>query len=405
MKKLEQIKAKFKQLHNSEPLIVRSPGRVNLIGEHTDYNLGPVLPAAIDKNIFLAVNFREDNIINIYAADYSDQVATTLDNLEPAWKLWPNYTLGVIKEFQKAGCELRGMNIVFGGDIPLAAGLSSSAAITCATAFAINTLYNFDKSPLELAKIAQAAEHNYVGVHCGLMDQFASIFGKEGYFIKLDCNTTEYSYIPYTAKDIKIVLFDSGVKHFLVSSAYNERRKQCAEGVKLVKQNLPAVNSLADVTEAMLLQYVKPVNNEIFKRCLYVVEEIERLREVCKDLTANNFDALGKRLFETHKGLRDLYEVSCNECDFLVDFVENKTQGVLGARMMGAGFGGCTVNLIHENEVDRVVEELREAYKKAYNKDLKVYFASIGNGSEVMQNPFGSALTGEKVLNQKASSN
>jgi len=391
MKKLEQIRAKFQQLHNATPLIVRAPGRVNLIGEHTDYNLGPVLPAAIDKNIFFAVSLRDDNIIDIYAADYSDQVAATLDNLEPAWKLWPNYTLGVIKEFLKAGHQLKGMNIVFGGDIPLAAGLSSSAAITCASANAINTLFKLNKTPIELVKIAQAAEHNFVGVHCGIMDQFASLFGKEGYFIKLDCDTLEHSYIPFNATDVKIVLFDSGVKHFLVNSAYNDRRKQCSEGLKLVKEQLPAVNSLADVTEGMLFKFVKPVNEEIFKRCLYVVEEIARLKAVCNDLEHNDFEALGRHLFETHLGLKDLYEVSCTECDFLVDFVRHKTHGVLGARMMGAGFGGCTINLIKEEAVDRVVEEVKAAYKKEFGKEPKVYFTSISNGSEVIQ-----GLEGEK---------
>lgn len=391
MKKLQQIKAKFQQLHSTEPLLVRAPGRVNLIGEHTDYNFGPVLPAAIDKNIYFAINFRNDNVINVYAADYSDSVAITLDNLEPAWKLWPNYCLGVIKEFQKLGYELRGMNIVFGGDIPLAAGLSSSAAITCATATALNSLYNFNKEPIELAKIAQAAEHNFVGVHCGIMDQFASIFGKKDHFIKLDCNSLQYSYIPFTAQNVKIVLFDSGVKHFLVSSAYNERRKQCNEGVAIVKQHLPSVNSLADITEGMLFKFVKPVNEEIFKRCLYVVEEIARLDKVREDLLNNDFETLGKHLFETHAGLRDLYEVSCKECDFLVDYAKNHVDGVLGARMMGAGFGGCTINLIREDVVETVVERLKSAYKETQGKELKVYYTSIGNGAEVLENPFASS--------------
>jgi len=391
MGKLEKIIEKFKQLNSSDPLVVRSPGRINLIGEHTDYNLGPVLPAAIDKSIYLAITPREDNIINIHAADFNEHHSTSIEQLEPAWKLWPNYILGVINEFKLAGNFKTGVNIVFGGDIPLAAGMSSSAAINCAITFALNQLFNTGYSRLEMAKIAQKAEHSFVGVQCGLMDQFASLYGKKDHLIKLDCNTAEYDYIPYNTENIKFILFDSGVKHFLVSSAYNDRRRECRTGVEIISQKVPNINGLPDITEEMLTNYVKPVDEIIYKRCLYVVQEIARLNRVCIDLENNNFEALGHRLYETHYGLKDLYEVSCKECDFLVD-ITRSISGVLGARMMGAGFGGCTLNLIYGDVADSIIDFVKLEYKKAFGKDLKVYVASLADGTSIIQDPVTGSL-------------
>lgn len=387
MGKQEQVAELYQKMHKTEPLLVRSPGRVNIIGEHTDYNLGPVLPAAINKYIYLAIGARTDDELNIYAADYSDQFSASLAKLEPAWKLWPNYLLGVVNEILKTGKTLSGVNIVFGGDIPLAAGLSSSAAITCATAFAVNKLFDLGYSKLELAKIAQAAEHNYVGVHCGLMDQFASLFGKEGHLIKLNCDTEKYHYIPFTATDFKIVLFDTGVKHHLVSSAYNERRDQCQNGVELVKKHIPEVNGLPDITEDMLLKYVKPISEVVYKRCLYVIQEISRLEKVCNDLEREDFKSVGKHLFETHEGLKSLYEVSCDECDFLVETTK-EIPGVLGSRMMGAGFGGCTINFIDSEITDEIIEKVKGDYRQRFNRELKVYLTSIGNGTEEVKTAF-----------------
>jgi len=384
MGSLKTIAELYKSLHNSEPLLVRSPGRINLIGEHTDYNLGSVLPAAINKYIYLGIGKRSDNEIDLYASDYSDHYTTSRLTLEKAWKLWPNYILGVINEIQKDGKKISGVNIVFGGDIPLAVGLSSSAAITCATAFALNRLFKLGYSQLELAKIAQSAEHNYVGVHCGLMDQFASLFGKEGHLIKLDCKTNTHAYIPYTANDIAIVLFDSGVKHHLVSSAYNERREQCQKGLSLVKEQVPTISSLPEVTEAMLTQYVKPVDEIAYKRCLYVIQEIDRLEKVCSDMEGEDFEALGQRMFQTHAGLKELFEVSCDECDFLVDSA-SQDLNVLGSRMMGGGFGGCTINLIYKDAVEEVCAKLKDLYSARFNRDLKIYNATIGNGTEEIE--------------------
>lgn len=384
MSKEVKITEQFKQMYKSEPLVVRSPGRVNIIGEHTDYNLGPVLPAAINKFIYLAIGTRSDQQISIHAADYNDLYTASAQDLEKAWKLWPNYLLGVINEMQKDGKSVTGINIVFGGDIPLAAGLSSSAAITCATAFALNNLFDFGYSKLELAKIAQKAEHNFVGVHCGLMDQFASLFGKEGHLIKLNCSTEQHEYIPFTATDIKVVLFDTGIKHHLVTSAYNERREQCQSGIKLVQKHEPQVTGLPDITEEMLLKYVKPVSETVYNRCLYVIQEISRLEKACQDLEVNDFKSLGKRMFDTHYGLKDLYEVSCDECDFLVE-TTRKMPAVLGSRMMGAGFGGCTINLISSDHADEVIEAVKDEYRIRFKRELKVHLTSIGNGTELVK--------------------
>lgn len=374
------VRKRFLALYGTEPHIFTSPGRINLIGEHTDYNNGLVLPAAIDKAIVLAIAQREDQQINIFSESYQMRYTCTLQELVRTEMLWPDYILGVIVELQKKGCELKGVDIVFDGNIPLGAGLSSSAALECATAFALNELFEFNLSPLEIAKLGQAAENNFVGVQCGLMDQFASVFGKAGHLIKLDCESFEFNFIPFNAKNYQVVLFDTGVKHSLASSAYNERREQCEYGVELVRKHHPEVDSLRRVNKQMLDDYVKDVDRMVYKRCDFVVSEIQRLQDACQDLLKDNLESFGRRMYETHEGLRDLYEVSCEELDYLVDRVKDRPE-VIGSRMMGGGFGGCTINLIASDSVDRIVEETSKAYKKDHDRNLKVYFVSIEDGT------------------------
>lgn len=378
---IDNVKHRFLELYDTEPRIFTSPGRINLIGEHTDYNQGLVLPAAIDKVIVLAISKREDLRVNIFSESYQKLHTSTLEKLEPSGILWPDYIMGVIVELQKRGCELSGVDIVFDGNIPLGAGLSSSAALECAAAFAINELFDLKLSSLEIAKIGQAAENNFVGVKCGLMDQFASVFGKSDHLIKLDCESFEFNFIPFNAKNYKVVLFDTGVKHSLASSAYNERRRQCEYGVELVQEHHPEVNSLRRVTQQMLDDYVKEVDQVVYNRCVYVVKEIQRLQDACEDLLKGDLETFGKRMYETHEGLRDQYEVSCEELDYLVDRVKAYPE-VIGARMMGGGFGGCTINLIRSESVDKVVEETTEAYKTDLDRELKVYFVSIEDGTK-----------------------
>ena len=297
--------------------------------------------------------------------------------------LWPDYILGVVQQLLQRGYGFDGFNLVFGGDIPQGAGLSSSAALECATAFALNELFNLGVSRLDTALIAQAAENEFVGVKCGLMDQFASVFGKEQRLIRLDCADYSYEYIPFNSPDLCIVLFDTQVKHSLASSAYNERREQCERGVALIQQHHPEVSSLRDATMQHLEAYVKPIDTTVYRRCHYVVAEIGRLQDGCEDLKRDDFVAFGKRMFQTHDGLQSLYEVSCDELDILVDLVRNN-EAVLGARMMGGGFGGCTINLVKIDQVQSVVNTVTAAYEEKTGRAAQAYIARISEGTNVI---------------------
>lgn len=381
----DSVYEKYNELFDGTPILVRSPGRVNLIGEHTDYNNGLVLPAAIDKNIILAIGKREDNAIQLYSLDQQQSHTATLDTLAQSPLLWPDYILGVVQQLIKRSHTLGGFNLAFGGDIPQGAGLSSSAALECATAFALNELFQLDIQPLDIALTAQAAENEFVGVKCGLMDQFASVFGKEQRLIKLDCADFTHEYIPFNNPDLRIVLFDTQVKHSLASSAYNERREQCEYGVTLIQKHCPDVKSLRDATLAQLEQYVKPIDEVVYNRCHYVVSEIQRLRDGCEDLKKDDFETFGKRMFETHDGLQHRYEVSCDELDILVDLARGN-DAVLGARMMGGGFGGCTINLVKASSVQEVVSEIAEAYAKKTGREAQVYVAKISDGTSLINN-------------------
>lgn len=379
----ETVYKKYEELHGDMPLLVRSPGRVNLIGEHTDYNQGLVLPAAIDKNIIVAIGKRDDNTIQLYALDQQQSYNAHLDSFGPSSILWPDYVLGVVQQLQQRGHRLAGFNLVFGGDIPQGAGLSSSAALECATAFALNELFELGISRLDIALTAQAAENEFVGVKCGLMDQFASVFGQEQRLIKLDCADFSYEYIPFNSPDLCIVLFDTQVKHSLASSAYNERREECERGVALIQHHHSHVKSLRDATIRQLDEYVRSVDATAYSRCHYVVSEIKRLQDGCNDLKRGDFIAFGRRMFETHEGLRHLYEVSCDELDTLVDLVQDN-QAVLGARMMGGGFGGCTINLVKVEHVQTVVDTVTTAYNKKTGLTAQAYIAKISAGTNVI---------------------
>lgn len=379
----DAVHRKYQEHYGATPLLVRSPGRVNLIGEHTDYNQGLVLPAAIDKNIIVAIGKRDDNTIQLYALDQQQSYHIDLEALERSPLLWPDYILGVVQQLKQQGHHLAGFNLVFGGDIPQGAGLSSSAALECATAFALNELFGLGIPRLDIALTAQAAENEFVGVKCGLMDQFASVFGREQRLIKLDCADFSYEYIPFNSPDLRIVLFDTQVKHSLASSAYNERREQCEQGVAWVQQHQPHVKSLRDATIQQLDEYVKPKDATVYNRCHYVVSEIKRLQDGCEDLKKDDFVTFGKRMFETHDGLQHLYEVSCDELDILVDLVRGN-DAVLGARMMGGGFGGCTINLVKVDQVQGVIDTVVTAYKEKTGRIAQAYIANISAGTDAI---------------------
>lgn len=377
------IREAFKKRFGAEPLLVRSPGRVNIIGEHTDYNGGFVLPAAIDKYIYVAVGMRNDDELHLYSCTYQERFDSTLSRVVPTDKDWPNYILGVVAQLQKRGYPLDGFNLVIDGDVPLGAGLSSSAAIECATAFALNELFSLGIEKMEMVQMAQLAEHEFAGVKCGIMDQFASMFGKRDHAIRLDCRSLAYEYVPLDLKGYKIVLFNTNVKHSLAASEYNTRRNECEQGVAWIQEHHPTVNSLRDVTIDQLDRVVLPKDEVVYKRCKYVVEEIGRLLTACEDLQNGNITALGKKMFDTHSGLSEAYEVSCKELDFLVAYVK-KYPAVVGARMMGGGFGGCTINLIREEAIDDLVKKISYDYKKAMNLDLSVYVAQVEAGSAIL---------------------
>ncbi len=373
----------FLQQFGTKPLLVRSPGRVNIIGEHTDYNEGFVLPAAIDKAAYVAISPRNDDQVHLYAQAFSKTFESSLSTLKPTSEHWPNYILGVADQLIKRGYPIKGFNLVIDADVPSGSGLSSSAAVECATAFGLNEIFQLNISRMELALISQKAEHVFAGVMCGIMDQFASVFGKKDHVIKLDCKTLEYEYVPFRLEGYKILLLNSNVKHSLASSEYNVRRAQCEHGVALIKQHRPGVSSLRDADMAMLDAFVKPVDELIYRRCRYVVEEKQRLLEGCEDLKQGRLESLGEKMFRTHDGLSKDYEVSCPELDFLVDAVRGNPD-VPGARMMGGGFGGCTINIVKEEAIGELVKNISVKYQKAMHKDLTPYIASIEDGTEVL---------------------
>ena len=380
---IKEVDRLFNQRYQSSPIIVQSPGRINLIGEHTDYNEGFVLPAAIDKAIVVAIQKREDNQVSLYAMEYGEEYTVALNKIEKITLQWTWYVLGVVGQLQKRGFALQGFNLILGGNVPIGAGVSSSAAVECATVFALNELFNLGIDKIEMVKIAQKAEHEFSGVKCGIMDQFASMFGKENKVISLDCRSLEYEYFPIEMTGLKIVLLDTNVKHSLASTEYNVRREQCEKGVALMQQKYPSIKTLRDTTMEMLDECVK-TEPLIYKRCKYVIKENIRLKEACKNLADNDIRSFGQKMFRTHEGLSKEYEVSCKELDFLVEQVRDE-EAVLGARMMGGGFGGCTINLVKEEAIPALINKLSKLYKDKMHLELKHYVIAIKDGTHRLQ--------------------
>ena len=379
----QQLQILFQQIFDNEAdLCVQSPGRINIIGEHTDYNNGFVLPAAIDKKVMVAIRKREDDLIVMYAEAFEEKKEVKIPEMKPLGD-WADYILGVVAQLIKKDYVVGGFEILLTGDIPIGAGLSSSAAVECATIFALNELFHFGLEKMEMVQMAQMAEHEYAGVKCGIMDQFASMFGKKDHLIKLDCRSLEYEYIPFQNQDYALVLFNSNVKHALVDSEYNIRRNQCNEGVEMIRKYHPQINSLRDADTEMVEKYIRPQDELIYRRCHYVVSENIRLLQLCEALNHNNLDNCGKLMHETHLGLSEDYEVSCPELDLLVK-IAMEQPGVIGARLVGGGFGGCTINLVRKENLESVIYEVENGYKLSSGKEATTYIVSVEDGTKLI---------------------
>ncbi len=384
MDNIKVVREIFHQRFGTQPTIVVSPGRINLIGEHIDYNQGFVMPSAIDNYFVFALAPNKSHTFSVYASDLHEAATFFIEDIKPGHH-WTNYLMGVLQALQQQGCALQGFDCVFGGNIPVGAGLSSSAALCCGFGFALNEVFNYSLSRLELAKIAQYAEHNFAGVKCGIMDMYACLFSEKNTVILLDCKSLSHEYLPFEYDDIEILLMDTKVKHTLASSAYNRRREACEEGVSIIQKDFTNVNSLRDVSVALLETYKNRMTKEVFEKSLYVIEEIQRTKDAATLLRNKDLVSFGKLMNKTHWGLSHLYAVSCDESDFLVKCAEEQTDAILGSRMMGGGFGGCTINLVKKGSAPNYTYAIREKYFAAFKKEPDFYLVNLSQGVHTIE--------------------
>jgi len=379
----KNIRQQFRDYFGKEASVASAaPGRVNLIGEHTDYNEGFVLPGAIDKRIYVAISQNNERKINMYASQYQNKFSVDVDDIHPV-ESWPTYLLGMFYFLQKHNSEIGGLDILIDGDVPVGAGMSSSAAICSAFGFGLNELFNWKNSRMDLALTGQKTEHEFAGVKCGIMDQFASLHGKSGHVVKLDCRSLDYEYIPFNFPSYKIVLVNTLVSHSLAGSEYNTRRRQCEEGVSILQKHFPGVHSLRDINSEQLELHKSALSEIVYKRCHFVIHENLRLLHGCQFLSDGDIVSFGQLMYQSHEGLSTEYEVSCNESDFLVNMARS-FQGVVGARQMGGGFGGCTINIIRNEQVENFSGFIREAYEKEVGKTPEIYTMQIEDGARLI---------------------
>jgi galactokinase len=376
---IEELKSLFKQRFGNEGVVYTSPGRINLIGEHTDYNGGFVFPGAIDSGIYACIRLNGTDKVCAYSIDKEDYCEFGLNEEDNPHLHWANYIFGVCREIIKRGYKLQGFDTVFYGNVPIGAGMSSSAALESTFAFALNELLNLGIDKFELARIGQATEHNYVGVKCGIMDQFASLFGKAGHLMRLNCATMEFEYFPFNPQGYKVVLLDTVVKHELASSAYNRRRESCENACAHIAAKHPEVKYLSDATMAMLNEIDVEIPAEDYMRAEYVIGEKQRVLDVCDALEKGDYETVGDRMYGTHYGMSKLYEVSCEELDYLNDIA--KECGVTGSRVMGGGFGGCTINLVKEELHDAFIATAKQKFAAKFGHEPKVYDVVISDGA------------------------
>ncbi|HLT50472.1 MAG TPA: galactokinase [Arenibacter sp.] len=361
-------------LENFVPqLLVESPGRINLIGEHTDYNLGYVLPTAIERKIIF--KFQKNGTAkqcNLYSRGYDQGFTLDLDRIVKSTVEWENYILGVLNEILPMTDMVSGFDCVIESRLPIGSGLSSSAALECGLAYGLNELFDLGLSKMDMVQLSQRAEHTFVGTQCGIMDQFASVMSREGHVILLDCKSVDHTQIPFNIAPYRMVLLNTKVSHNLASSEYNTRRRECGVGVQVIQNKYPVIKSLREVSRSVLEDCKADMSPTIFNRCSFIVSENERVLAAAKALQDNNMEFFGQLLYEAHEGISSLYEVSCAESDFLVDF-SKKFKEVLGARQIGGGFGGCILNIVHGDMVEHFIKESSKAYRKNFNIDLEAF--------------------------------
>ncbi len=376
---------------NKETVVAQSPGRINIIGEHTDYNDGYVLPAAIDKKCIFNISKNESaHTVNITATNLNENFSFDLNDFKPIQSGWQNYIKGVVSELQKLGANLSGFDAAFEADVPIGGGMSSSAALECSLAYGLNELFHLGFNQWQLIKASQMAEHNFVGIKCGIMDQFASMMGKKNHVMQLDCRSLEFEYFPFDLGNYELLLLNTKVSHSLASSAYNTRREECETGVEIIQKKFPTVNNLRDVSMEMLQGNYQSEDDQtfampevIFRRCHHVVTENNRVLAASDALKRGNIKKLGELIYQSHFSLQNDYEVSCSELDFLVQLTIDKDY-ILGSRMMGGGFGGCTLNIIDKKQVNHFIELASKQYRDQFGIDLTPYSVSIENGAKLI---------------------
>ncbi len=375
----EKISKAFKDRFGVDGTVYASAGRINLIGEHTDYNGGFVFPGAIDKGIMAELRPNGLEKCRVYSMDLDEYTEFGLKEEDAPKESWARYVFGVAREVLKRGGKVECFDAVFAGNVPLGAGLSSSAALESCFAFALNDMFNGNSiSKFDLARIGQSTEHNYCGVNCGIMDQFASVFGREGNLMRLDCRSMEYEYFPFNPKEYQLVLVDSRVKHELKDSPYNKRRESCERVARQL-----GLETLRDATMEDLNGVKSEITAEDYFRAKFVIEEKDRVLAVCDALEKGDYETVGKKMYETHAGLSKDYEVSCEELDFLNDVA--KEMGVTGSRIMGGGFGGCTINLVSNALHDNFIKEAKKRFNEAYGHEPKIYDVIISDGARKVE--------------------
>ena len=378
---VEDVRSRFiKHFDGTTGSVYASPGRINLIGEHTDYNNGFVFPGAVEQGIIAEVKPNGTRKVRAYSIDLKDYTEFLLDDEQGPRATWARYIFGVCREMMALGVPVEGFNTAFAGDVPLGAGMSSSAALENTFAYALNDLWGDNKiEKMELARVGQRTEHKYVGVNCGIMDQAISVLGKKGALLRLDCRSGEYEYFPWNPKGYQLLLVNSCVKHQLVGSPYNERRLSCEKVASVIAKKHPEVESLRDANYDMLEEVKPEITDEEYRRARYVIGEVARVLTVCDALQKDDYETVGQMMYETHYGLSKEYEVSCEELDFLNDIA--KEEGVTGSRIMGGGFGGCTINLIADELVDNFKKVVKDKFKARYGKEPILIDVVIGDGA------------------------